>query len=142
MTKKKDEIYEILKQIPLEGIKEEEINKIEGINNDIIQILINDNYLLKEYSDDGSIYNDFPVIILTKKGKLKIFMEKYNIKIQKFKSELLLYGYDIDLVEDFLYVSDLDLPPREILKIEKFYFFCTEYDRALEKENTGKKRIK
>ena len=95
-----------------------------------------DGYLITAWQKEA-IYDDYPVLKLTDRGRVRLFRADNEKEINSFLEIMRAMRYDTSLLDDFLLKQDLDLPPWSVLDLIKLDEFCKEYDRAITEEGAS-----
>lgn len=110
------------------GVKKD---SVQGFNFEefvAISKAMNENYLTIIWNDDVP-HNDYEEIVITQRGRVRLFMLDYCSEIEEFRKLLDESGYDSNLIYDFLMSQDLSLGVYEILNLDSFIDYCNVYDR-------------
>ena len=75
-------------------------------------------------------YDDYREICLTSFGRATAFGLEYKEQVDEFKELLKSVGYDVNLVPEFLRAQDFNRDVYEILNLDNFLLYCSQYDRA------------
>lgn len=125
----------------LDGISKDEV---PGYNLDEIVATtkaLNEGYLTIVWNDDVP-HDDFEQLLLTAKGRVRLFMLDYCSEIEEFTKLLDDNGYDSGLIYSFLLTQDFSFGVYEILNLDNFFNYCNTYDRnryATKKKDSDKK---
>lgn len=114
---------ELLGAIPKEDIKSVNFEELVSFSK-----VLNEGYLTIRWNDDVP-HDDYEEIVMTQKGRLRLFMLDNCSEIEEFTKLLDESGYDSSLIYDFLMTQDLTNGVYEILNLDNFFRFCETYDR-------------
>ncbi len=112
----------------LDGISKDEVS---GYNLDEIVAIskaMNEGDLTIIWNNDVP-HDDYEQILLTTKGRVRLFMLDYCSEIEEFRKLLDDNGYDSSLIYSFLLTQDFSLGVYEILNLDNFFDYCNTYDK-------------
>ena len=129
-----DLTYLVLRKInQLGGICEANLNsRFNKLEVNTILNLINEGYLYTLWTKEAT-YDDYPSVVISKKGEVYLFFNTYQTQIKMFENELIAKGYNPNLLGPYLITKNLHRPFNEIFDISSFEYFGHIYDLDLTK---------
>lgn len=125
----------------LHGVKKDSVPKFNFEEFVAISKALNEGCLTIIWNDDVP-HSDYEEIIVTQRGRVRLFMLDYCSEVEEFSKLLDESGYDSNLIYDFLMAQDLSGGVYEILNLDNFFAYCETYDRnryASKKKDSDKK---
>ena len=113
----------------LNYIKKEELqDKLTKEEYKIAIALLQKGFLMIPWIQDGTIYNDFEALTLSKEGEVYLYIKDNQEQINLFKNELISNGYNPDLLFMYLATKNLDSDFSVLFNVESFRLFGQIYD--------------
>lgn len=75
-------------------------------------------------------YQDSLQYQLSKLGQLQLYKIQYSNELKQFQKLLEIEQYDVNLLDVFLLMQDLEKNPREVLILEKYELFYSIYQKS------------
>lgn len=101
---------------------------------EIIKTLINQGMInVKSYKDTSNQTKN--EIYLTRYGKTRLFMNQYKNQIINFITKIESYGYDSDIIFEYLLTQDLESNINDILSVDSLIRFSNMYNIDIQKSH-------
>lgn len=101
---------------------------------EIIKTLINQGMInVKSHKDTSNQTKN--EIYLTRYGKTRLFMNQYKNQIINFITKIESYGYDSDIIFEYLLTQDLESNINDILSVDSLIRFSNMYNIDIQKSH-------
>ncbi len=122
------DLFTLKKISYLKAKVDEEANTFNVEERKSIKSLLDEHFIIKSW-EGLAIYDEEQVFILTKKGKVKLYMAENPEIIASLEELLRSLRYNVALIPEFLETQNLDTFTIYIETIMDFERFCSTYDR-------------